>query len=148
MKPVLGLLAGIRALAPLVAQEVDSTLAGDIQVLLLPLPVWSPPVAGLPAEARYDTLRLEFRPVGQSMRKWVRWQRLAGLGMAVVGGALSFHYQYQADKAYNAYQRSGDVAELNRLFRKSRRLDRRAGWSYMAAEAGLVMVSVSFIIHP
>ncbi len=82
------------------------------------------------------------------MLKWVRWQRLAGLGMVVLGGALSYHYQDQADRAYSAYQRSGDVKELKRLFRKSRQLDRRAGWSYMAAEAGLIIVSVSFIIHP
>jgi hypothetical protein len=82
------------------------------------------------------------------MQKWVRWQRLAGLGMVVLGGALSYHYRQEADKAYAAYRRSGNADELDRLFRKSKQLDRRAGWSYVAAEAGLIMVSVSFIIHP
>ncbi len=148
MKPVSGLVAGILALAPLAAQEADSALAADIQALLLPLPVWSPPVAGMTMEAPYDTLRLEFAVVKRPVRKWVRRQRLVGLGMMVLGGALSYHYQDQADRAYKAYQRSGDVEELDRLFRKSRQFDRRAGWSYAAAEAGLIMVSVSFIIHP
>ncbi len=148
MKPVLGLVAGILALAPLAAQEADSVLAGDIQALLLPLPIWSPPVAGLTAGTQYDTLRLEFAAVERPVRKWVRRQRLAGLGLVVLGGALSYYYRQEADKAYTAYRRSGDTEELDRLYRHSGRLDRRAGWSYVAAEAGLIMVSVSFIIHP
>ena len=148
VKPVLGLVAGILALAPLAAQEADSAIAGDIQALLLPLPVWSPPVAGLTAGVQFDTLRLEFTALERPVRKWVRRQRLAGLGMVVLGSALSYHYRQEADKAYTAYRRSGNVDDLDRLYRQSRRLDRRAGWSYMAAEAGLIMVSVSFIIQP
>ena len=148
MKAALGLVAGILALAPLAAQEVDSARAGDIQHLLLPLPVWSSPVDGLTTEVTYDTLRLEIKPVGRPIRKWVRWQRLAGLGMVALGGARSYHYRQEADQAYAAYRRSGNPDELDRLFRKSRALDRRAGWSYVVAEAGLIMVSVSFIINP
>ncbi|MCH7938426.1 MAG: hypothetical protein IID13_01620 [Candidatus Marinimicrobia bacterium] len=148
MKPVLGLVAGILALAPLAAQEADSALAGDIQYLLLPLPVWSSPVAGLTTGATYDTLRLEIKPVGRPILKWVRWQRLAGLGMLALGGTLSYYYRQEADQAFAAYRRSGNPDELDRLFRKSRALDRRAGWSYVAAEAGLIMLSVSFIIDP
>ncbi len=148
MKAAIGLVAGIMALAPVAAQEADSTRAGDIQSLLLPLPVWLPPVAELTPEAAYDTLRLEFRPVGRSMRKWVRWQRLAGLGMVVLGSTLSYHYQQEADKTFAAYRRSGNPDELDRLFRMSRQLDHRAGRSYAAAEVGLIMVSVSFIIDP
>ncbi len=148
VKPVLGLVAAILALAPLAAQEADSALAGDIQALLLPLPVWSPPVAGMTAGVQFDTLRLEFTTVERPVRKWVRRQRLAGLGMVVLGSTLSYHYRQEAEKAYTAYRRSGNADDLDQLYRQSRRLDRRAGWSYLAAEAGLIMVSVSFIIHP
>lgn len=149
VKAALGLIAGLLlALAPLAAQEADSALAGDIRHLLLPLPVWSSPVDGLTTEATYDTLRLEIEPVGRPILKWVRWQRLAGLGMLALGGALSYNYRQKADQAFAAYRRSGNPDELDRLFRKSIALDRRAGWSYVAAEAGLIMVSVSFIIDP
>ena len=148
VKPVLGLVAGILALAPLAAQEADSARAGDIRHLLLPLPVWSSPLDGLTTGATYDTLRLEIKPVGRPILKWVRWQRLAGLGMLALGGTLSYYYRQEADQSFAAYRRSGNPDELDRLFRKSRALDRRAGWSYVAAEAGLIMLSVSFIIDP
>ncbi|MEE9464555.1 MAG: hypothetical protein V3W14_03130, partial [Candidatus Neomarinimicrobiota bacterium] len=77
-----------------------------------------------------------------------RRRRLVSLSLVVLGGLLSRYYQSEADKAYSAYQRSGDVVELERFYRKSRRLDRYAGWCYVAAETGLVVFSVSFIRDP
>ena len=135
------------ALAPLAAQEADSS-TNDMAAAWLRLPVWSPPTTRQNTNASFDTLRLNLAFPEISERKAIRRRRLASLSMAVLGAVLSSYYQSESDEAYSAYQRSGDVVELERLFRKSRRLDRYAGWSYVAAETGLVWLSVSFILDP
>ncbi len=132
--------------APLAAQNADST-RDDLTAAVFRLPVWAPPPIGQATVARFDTLRLDFTFQDPRLRQIRRW-RLIGVGLVVLGGALSRHYQIEADEAFAAYQRSGNEGQLDGLYQESRRLDRIAGWSYVAAEAGLVFLSISLILHP
>ncbi len=133
--------------APVAAQNADTTL-DDLTAAVLRLPVWSPPISGPATAAHFDTLRLDLTLQERPGLRQIRHRRLISAGLVILGGALSRYYQLEADKAFAAYQRSGDTDRLERLYRESRQLDRYAGWSYVAAEAGLVALSVSFILHP
>ncbi len=140
-------IVSLLTLAPLAAQNADST-RDDLTAAVLRLPVWAPPSSGPASAARYDTLRLDFTLQERPGLRQIRRRRLISVGLVVLGGALSRYYQLEAGKAFAAYQRSGDRDQLERLYRESRQLDRYAGWSYVAAEAGLVFLSISLIRHP
>jgi hypothetical protein len=79
---------------------------------------------------------------------WLKRQRWLGLGMAVISGALSYYYHQEAEATYQAYLTSGDPAELDNLFDRTERLDRLAGYCFLGAEAGLILVAFSFILGP
>ena len=70
------------------------------------------------------------------------------MGLAVVCGVLSYYYHREAEATYEKYQASGDSAKLDKLFRKTQRLDRLAGGSFFGLEAGLLLVTFSVILAP
>ncbi|MBA7604685.1 MAG: hypothetical protein GH143_06645 [Calditrichaeota bacterium] len=148
----LGLLSLFLFSAPLSAQTPggrhDSTRnAPDLPATVM-FPVWVPPEGHSAGGAAPDTLCLEYRPPLPARSVWLKRQRWLGLGMMVVSGALSYYYHQEAEAAYQAYLTSGDPARLDDLFERTLYLDRRAGWCYLGAEAGLLLVAVSFILGP
>ncbi len=110
------------------------------------LPVWDPPGGHAVGGPAPDTLYIEYPALVPERSTWLKGQRWLGLGMVVIFGSLSYHYHQQAEATYQAYQTSGDPAELKNLFHRTERLDRLAGWCYLGAETGLILVAFSFII--
>jgi len=148
----LGLLSLLLFSAPLSAQTPggrhDSTRSVPVLPATVMFPVWVPPEGNSAGGATPDTLCLEYRPPLPARSAWLKRQRWLGLGMMVVSGALSYYYHQEAEAAYQAYLTSGDPARLDDLFNRTERLDRRAGWCYLGAETGLLLVAVSFILGP
>ena len=145
-----GLLLLFAALAPLAGQTLSGEPPDSVRIAapgpsaLMLFPVWTPPEA-LEHYTTPDTLSLEI-PHLKPTNGLPRNQRLVGLGMTVFFGALSYYYNQKAEATYQAYQTSGDPAELDNLFHRTERLDRLAGWCYLGAETGLILVAFSFII--
>lgn len=152
MIPRLGLLSLLLFSAPLPGQTYGVRPDSTRSVLALPatvmFPVWVPPEGHSAGGTTPDTLSLEYRPPLPARSAWLKRQRWLGLGLVVVSGALSYYYHQEAEATYQAYLTSGDPAELDDLFDRTERLDRRAGWCYLGAETGLVVVAVSFILDP
>ena len=137
------------ALAPLAAEQTDTvrTAATDpISFTLLPL--WTFPEGLTVPAAPPDTLFLTPQDHKAPRSRWVRGQRWLGLGMALSFSAVSYHYQREAETAYQDYRTTGDIGELDALFRETQRLDRLAAWGYLGAEVGLALVTFSFIFGP
>jgi len=71
-------------------------------------------------------------------------QRLVGLGAMALFGALSCYFHHQADEYYQQYLRAGSYRQIDRLFEKSQRYDRYAGWSYFGMEISFVFTVFTF----
>ncbi len=150
MIPRLGLLSLLLFSSPLFGQtpgeRPDSTRSVPALPATVTFPVWVPPEGHSASGAAPDTLCIEYRSPLSARSIWQKRQRWLGLGMMVVSGALSYYYHQEAEAAYQTYLTSGDPAELDDLFNRTERLDRRAGWCYMGVETGLLLVAVSFIL--
>lgn len=137
---------------PLSAQlpgvQQDSTSNAAALPATVVLPLWIPPEDASAGGAVPDTLSLEPRPPLPPRNVWLKRQRWLGLAMLVVSGALSYYYHQEAEAAYQTYLASGDPARLDDLYERTLYLDRRAGWCYLGAETGLLLVAVSFILSP
>ncbi len=152
MIPRLDLLFLLLFFTPLFGQtpngQPDSVrIVPDLPPIMM-LPVWDPPGGHLPVGAAPDTLYFEYPALVPERSTWLKGQRWLGLGMVVIFGSLSYHYHQQAEATYQDYLTSGDPAELNNLFHRTQRLDRRAGWCYLGAETGLILVAFSFVLGP
>ncbi len=134
------------ALAPLAAQQTDTVHTAATSFSLLPL--WTFPEGLTVPATPPDTLFLTMEVPMMPRSRWVRGQRWLGLGMTLFFSAVSYHYQQEADAAYQAYRSTGDIGELDALFRETQRLDRLAAWGYLGAEAGVALVTYSFIFGP
>ncbi len=70
--------------------------------------------------------------------------RKAGLGIFLLSGLISIHYQTEANNTYNQYLRTGDPRQMDPLFKRTAQLDRQAGWSYVGMEAGILLFIYSY----
>ncbi len=143
MSPRLALLGSLLAVGALAGQTADSS---DRAPLALPpeyFPVWSLPPGAVPLPAA-DTLALP--GTDSRLRPRLKSARWLGVGVAALFSVLAYQTYQQADAAYLAYRRSANPTELDALFKETKRLDRRAGWYYAGAEAGLVLATVSVVL--
>lgn len=152
MIPRLGLLFLLLFFTPLFGQtpngQPDSARTVPDLPPIMMLPVWDPSEGHLAPAAAPDTLYFEYPAPLPARSTWLKSQRWLGMGMVIIFGSLSYHYHQQAGATYQAYQTSGDPAELNNLFHRTERLDRLAGWCYLGAETGLILVAFSYILSP
>ena len=125
----------------------DSILTAETLSIPEFLPPWFSPEDGSGVISP-DTLAFVLTPANPARKVWARRQRLVGLGMIAVCASLSHYVHNKADQAYQDYLQSGDLSELDQLFHRVEQLDRLSGWLYLGAEAGVLMVAVSFIIGP
>ncbi len=133
------------AVGALAGQAADTS---DRPPLALPpehFPVWSLPPGAVPLPAA-DTLDLVLPGRDSRQRIGLLSARWLGVGAAAMFSVLAFRTYQQADAAYLAYRRSANPTELDALFKETERLDRRAGWYYAGAEAGLVLATVSVVL--
>ena len=148
----LGLLSLLLFAAPLSGQTYDGGRDSTIYVPALPatvmFPVWVPPEGYSADGTAPDTLCFQYQLPLTARSIWLKRQRWLGVGMVFVSGALSYYYHQEAEATYQTYLISGDPARLDDLFNKTELLDRRAGWYYLGAETGLLLVVVSFILGP
>ena len=137
------------ALAPLAAEQTDTVYTAATEPISFTLlPLWTIPEGLTVPAALPDTLFLALQVDKAPRSTWVRRQRWLGLSMALFFSAVSYHYQREADATYQTYRTTGNVGELDALFRETQRLDRLAAWGYLGAEVGLVLVTISFIFGP
>lgn len=125
----------------------DSVVQSGAQPNLLLLPAWIPPF-GAAIDTATDSL---LQPVLPELRKAMplsRMQRWLGMGLIAAGSVLSYHFHDLAEDAYQEYVASGNPEELDRLFARAERFDRLSGWSFVAAETGLVLISLSIVFGP
>ncbi|MCK4578531.1 MAG: hypothetical protein KAU50_07055 [Candidatus Marinimicrobia bacterium] len=139
------LLAMAVSMSALAAADGADTTIADTGPDLSSLPLWAPMgpgsiTSGLPL----DTLTMELPATRLRTDKVLRNQRWIGGGLMLIMGGLSYHFHIKADEAYNRYRRTGDIAEMDRLFEESRRYDRLSGWTFAGAEAGLALIAISF----
>jgi hypothetical protein len=125
----------------------DSVFQNRAQPNPLLLPAWIPPSAS-PVDSAPDSLLLPVLPELRKTKPHSRVQRWLGVGLIAAGSALSYHYHNLAEDAYQEYVTSGNPMELDRLFARAERFDRLSGWSFVAAEAGLVLISLSVVFGP
>jgi hypothetical protein len=142
----------LATIAPLLGQTLSGRLPDSVRttptpVALAVFPVWTPPEA-LKISAAPDSLLLKLPVLEPLAHPGLKAQRWLGLGMVVLCSSLSYYYHQQAETTYQAYQSSGDPAELDALFRQTERLDRLTGWCYLGAETGLILVAFSYILSP
>lgn len=109
-------------------------------------PLWIPPGALTPS-IEHENLT-PFTVSRPKTSPKIRYQQWLGMGMAVVCSVLSYYYHQEAETTYEKYQTSGDPAELDKLFRQTKHLDRLAGWFFLSAETGLLLVTFSVILAP
>lgn len=161
MIPVLGLLLLLATSAPLAGQNSSGPPGGSLApedspdtvrtistpAALAAFPLWTPPET-FNFSTGPDSLSLNLPDLKPTVDPLLRGQRLLGLGMVAVFSSLAYYYHQRAEAAYHAYSTSGDPAELDHLFQQTARLDRLAGWCYLGAETGLILVAFSFILSP
>ncbi len=134
------LLACLATCGALMGQIPDSTRTPEHGKSSSGLLLWSSPLQ----EVVPDTLQMNL-PSSPSQRDgWLKAQRWIAMGVAVGCGAASYYYQQEAERTYEAYEKSGNKDELEALYRKATELDRLSGWYYLGAEAGLILMAVSF----
>lgn len=93
---------------------------------------------------QYPSLEiLEAKPVAKSALRWNR-QRVIGIGIMTLCTILSYYFHHEAESSYQAYLKSGDSAEMNRLYHRSKQYDRYNGWTYIGLEFGFVITVLSF----
>jgi len=99
--------------------------------------------------ASIDTLKiahpeiLRIQPAAKHKIEWKK-QQIIGVWMIAVCGGLSYYLHMEANEAYDAYLHSGSHNEMNRLYRKSQRLDRLNGLAYAGTEVGFLFTVFSF----
>jgi|GEM_PF-6114037 len=70
--------------------------------------------------------------------------RKAGIGIFLLSGLISIHYQQEANSKYEQYLRTGNPSQMDRLYKQTANFDRYAGWSYVGLEAGIILFIYSF----
>lgn len=129
------------------SKPADSTDRVIVQPNLQLLPLWTPPKTTV-AASNSDSLVLPVLSELSHTKPLVRLPRWLGVGMIIAGSSLSYMYHQQAEEAYQDYLRSGNPGDLDQLYSRAERLDRLSGWSFIGAEAGLLLVSMSVIFSP
>ncbi|MFB0516849.1 MAG: hypothetical protein ACETWG_09650 [Candidatus Neomarinimicrobiota bacterium] len=161
MIPFLGLLLLLTTSAPLAGQNSsaapgdspafedppDSVRAISTPAALATFPLWTQPDT-FNFGTGPDSLVLNLPDLKPAVDPLLRGQRLLGLGMVAVFSALAYYYHQQAEATYHTYSISGDPTELDHLYQQTARLDRMAGWCYLGAETGLILVAFSYILSP
>jgi hypothetical protein len=103
------------------------------------LPLWTPPDSLTQVPNDTLTLNVDQKPLRTAL--FIRW---VGAGLTIVSGALSYSYHRQAEEAYQAYLRTGNIAEMDRLYQRAAKLDRYVGITYVGVEVGLLLFAYSF----
>ncbi|UCD37911.1 MAG: hypothetical protein JSW54_00025 [Fidelibacterota bacterium] len=146
----IGLLFLLAALVPVAGQTSNERQTESISdsLLFVPLalfPPWTAPAA-MRAAPEPDSLVFTPPSIQIADKSFFRGQRRIGLGMVILFSALSYYFHQEAEAAYQAYRTSGNPAELEDLFNETQRLDQQAGWCFLGAETGLLLVAFSVIL--
>ncbi|MEA1881862.1 MAG: hypothetical protein U9N31_05615 [Candidatus Marinimicrobia bacterium] len=70
--------------------------------------------------------------------------RKAGIGIFLLSGFITIHYQGEAQDTYNQYLRTGDPNKMDSLLNRTAQLDKISGWSYVGLETGILLIIYSF----
>ncbi len=121
-------------ISPIMSQDntvISSEISADISPMLLMQQ----------NTTQFDTLTVE-KAYQHTIR--LNKQRLIGLGIATVFGAIAYYFHLQAENSYQNYLVSGDHAEMNRLYDQTSRYDQLVGFSFLGTELGMLLVFLSF----
>jgi len=110
-----------------------------------------PFIAGRDVWNRYSTVlqklhsdaNTDIDMVLSSSRRSYRWIDYSAALLALAGGIFTVYYKFEADNIDDEYQRSGDPSLRHRIDR----LDNQAAISLGLMQAGLVTLSVRFILR-
>ncbi|MEE9190953.1 MAG: hypothetical protein V3U16_09310 [Candidatus Neomarinimicrobiota bacterium] len=100
---------------------------------------WNP--VNTPDISLSDTLIISFEDVsGKNSLKL----RYAGAAVTLASGVLTWYFHQNAEKAYEDYQKTGDIGAMDQLYSRAERFDKLTGLSYVGIEIGIILFALSF----